>query len=72
MRQPAIGAVGLTALGTGYVAAWYALRPEPFYIGIVYSARGLLLSVFLVRDTRGHARLEASTHNAPQRTPKPS
>jgi len=61
-------AVGLTALATGYVAAWYGLRPEPFYIGIVYSALGLLLSVFLVRDTRGHARLEASTHSAPLQT----
>ena len=58
------GALGLTALATGYVAAWYGLRPEPFYIGIVYSALGLLLSVLLVRDTRGHARLEASMHSA--------
>ena len=63
------GAVGLTALATGYLAAWYGLRPEPFYIGIVYSALGLLLSVFLVRDTRGHARLEASRHSAPGPTP---
>jgi MFS family permease len=66
------GAVGLTALATGYVAASYGLRPEPFYIGIVYSALGLLLSVFLVRDTRGHARLETSMHTAPEQTPKPS
>ena len=58
------GALGLTALATGYLAAWYGLRPEPFYIGIVYSALGLLLSVLLVRDTRGHARLEASMHSA--------
>ena len=65
------GAVGLTALGTGYLAAWYGLRPEPFYIGIIYSALGLLLSVFLVRDTGGHARLE-STHSAPEETPTPS
>ena len=25
------GALGLTALATGYLAAWYGLRPEPFY-----------------------------------------
>ena len=65
-------AVGLTALATGYLAARYGLRPEPFFIGIVYSAVGLLLSVFVVRDTRGHARLEASLHNQPLPTPKPS
>ena len=62
------GAVGLTALATGYLAAWYGLRPEPFYIGIVYSVLGLLLSVYLVHDTRGHARLEASMHGAPEQT----
>jgi MFS family permease len=56
------GALGLTALATGYVAARYGLRPEPFYLGIVYSVLGLGLSVFLVRDTRGHARLEGSAH----------
>ncbi len=66
------GAVGLTALATGYLAARYGLRPEPFFIGIAYSTLGLLLSVFLVRDTRGHARLEASLHNQPPPTPKPS
>ena len=64
------GAVGLTALATGYLAAWYGLRPEPFYIGIVYSVLGLLLSVFVVRDTRGHARLEAAMDGAPEQTPR--
>lgn len=66
------GAVGVTALATGYLAAWYGLRPEPFYIGIAYSALGLLLSVFLVHDTRAHARLEASMHGQPEQTPAPS
>ena len=54
------GTLGATALITGYVAAAYGLRPEPFYIGIAYSALGVALSVLLVRDTREHARLEAS------------
>jgi MFS family permease len=54
------GAVGLTALLTGYLAAAYGLRPQPFYIGIFYTAAGLLLSWLLVRDTKAHARLEAS------------
>ena len=66
------GAVGLTALATGYIAASYGLRPEPFYVGIVYSALGLLLSVVLVHDTRGHARLEASMHDQPEQTSRPS
>ena len=62
------GAVGLTALATGYLAAKYGLRPEPFLIGIAYSAVGLLLSVVLSRDTREHAELEASMHTQPQPT----
>ncbi len=55
-------AVGLTALATGYVAASYGLRPEPFYLGVAYAVLGLLLSVFLVRDTREHVRLETEAH----------
>jgi MFS family permease len=66
------GALGATALLTGYLAATYGLRPEPFYIGIVYSVLGLALSVFLVHDTRGHARLEAARHGPPAQVPIPS
>jgi MFS family permease len=58
------GAVGVTALATGYLAAHYGLRPEPFYVGIVYAVLGLSLSTFLVRDTRSHARLEAALHHS--------
>lgn len=54
------GAVGLTALLTGFIASRYGLRPEPFYIGIAYTVVGLLLSIFVVRDTRRYAQLEAS------------
>ncbi len=54
------GAVGLTALITGYIASSYGLRPEPFYIGIFYTLAGLILSILVIKDTRGHARLEAS------------
>jgi MFS family permease len=56
------GALGATALLTGYVAARYGLRPEPFYVGIIYAVLGLAFSVLLVRDTRDHARLEADRH----------
>nr|WP_221433440.1 MFS transporter [Flavobacterium notoginsengisoli] len=52
------GAVGLTALLTGYLASHYGLRPQPFYIGIVYTIIGLLLSIFVIKDTRKHAELE--------------
>ena len=51
-------AVGLTALATGYLASVYGLRPEPFYLGVAYVLFGLLISIFLVRDTGGHVRLE--------------
>jgi len=66
------GTVGLTALATGYLAARYGLRPEPFYVGIAYAVLGLLLSVFLVRDTGAHARLEAGMHGEHAPTPRPS
>ena len=55
------GALAATALATGYLASTYGLRPVPFYLGIAYSALGLGLSVVLVRETRGHARLEGRT-----------
>jgi MFS family permease len=62
------GAVGLTALLTGYLASAYGLRPEPFYIGIAYAVLGLLLSVLLIRDTQRHTSLEARLHAAPEET----
>lgn len=55
-------AVSLAALATGYVAAAYALRPAPFYLGIAFAVLGLLLSVFFVRETHDHAREEARRH----------
>ena len=55
-------AVGLTALATGYLASVYGLRPEPFYLGIGYATLGLLISVFFVRDTTEHVRLEMEQH----------
>jgi MFS family permease len=59
------GAVALSALATGYVAAAYGLRPEPFYLGVGFVLIGLLLSVFLVRESHGHALHEARNHDAP-------
>jgi len=57
--------VGLTAFLAGYIAQHYALRPQPFYLGIGYATLGLILSMLLVRDTRHHVGLEISRHHAP-------
>ena len=54
------GAVALAALATGYLAARYGLRPEPFYLGIAVAGAGLGLSTVAVRETIGHARHEAA------------
>src|SRR5229473_7551650 len=53
------GALAGAALATGYLAAAYALRPQPFYLGIVFASAGLLLSIFFVHDSHAHARQEA-------------
>jgi MFS family permease len=52
-------AVSFSALLSGYLAATYGLRPAPFYPGIAFAALGLIFSIFFVKETRGHARLEA-------------
>src|SRR5262249_17532900 len=57
-------AVALSAFATGQIAAHYGLRPQPFYLGIVFAGVGLALSALLVRETRGHAEHEAENHHA--------
>jgi MFS family permease len=57
-------AVAGSALGTGYIAVRYGLRPQPFYLGVAFVVIGLALSVFLVRDTAGHVRHEAQLAQA--------
>ncbi len=51
-------AVSLAALASGYIAATYGLRPEPFYLGVVFVLAGLLLSTVFVRDTSDFVALE--------------
>jgi MFS family permease len=58
------GAVAVTALATGWIAAAAGLRPAPFFLGLAYAGLGLGLSVLAVRETHGHARHEAVTHAA--------
>jgi MFS family permease len=65
-------AVGITSWATGYLAAQYGLRPQPFYLGIGISVVGLVLSVLFTRETRGYAALEASGAGQPARGPAPS
>jgi MFS family permease len=57
-------AVAVTAYLTGLIAARAGLRPEPFYLGLAYAGLGLGLSAVLVRETLGHARLEAQQADA--------
>ncbi len=59
------GAVAITALATGFIAARWGLRPQPFFLGIAYAGLGLGLSALFVRETHAHARHEAATHAGP-------
>jgi MFS family permease len=52
-------AVAAAALATGFIASNFGLRPEPFYLGVGFVVVGFTISVLLVRETLGHARLEA-------------
>jgi MFS family permease len=53
-------AMALSTVASGWIAATTALRPYPFYLGVIYVIFGLGLSILLVRETRGYARQEAS------------
>ena len=57
-------AVGVTSWVTGYIAAQHGLRPQPFYLGIGIAVVGALGAIFLVRETHGFARLEATAVGA--------
>ena len=58
-------AVAGSALATGWVAAHYGLRPQPFYLGIGFVAIGLMLSAILVRETHHHVSHEAKILGGP-------
>jgi len=51
-------AVGLMAFLSGYVADYYGVTPYPFYLGIVISVLGLLLSLIWVKETQHFAITE--------------
>ncbi len=58
-------AVAAAALATGYIATTWGLRPEPFYLGIGFVVFGLVISAFMVRETRHHADHEAKAYSGP-------
>lgn len=62
-------AVAGSALATGWCAAHFGLRPEPFYLGVVYVVAGLLLSIFAIRETRHHVAQEVRTHHGEANQP---
>ena len=58
-------AVAASALATGWIAAHYGLRPQPFYLGVVFVAFGLALSAMVVRETKHHVAHESKLHGEP-------
>lgn len=58
-------AVGGVAFLSASLANAYAIRPYPFYIGILLSILGLLSSIFLIKDTRGFVQLEGEKSDTP-------
>lgn len=52
--------VALSALATGWIAAQYGLRPEPFYLGIGFVVLGTALSIFAVKETQHHVKHETN------------
>lgn len=57
-------AVAGSALATGWLAARYGLRPQPFYLGVAFALVGLALSVVAVRETRHHVTHESELRGA--------
>ena len=54
--------VALVGFLTGYIAAVYGLKPYPFYIGIIFSIMGFLISLLLVKDTKAFTELEIKNY----------
>jgi MFS family permease len=53
-------ALAVSALATGWIAARYGVRPQPFYLGVGFVVAGLALSTLLVRETRHHVSHEST------------
>tara|TARA_R110002073_G_scaffold123234_2_gene266886 strand:- start:72209 stop:73411 length:1203 start_codon:yes stop_codon:yes gene_type:complete len=55
--------IALVAFTTGWIASEYGLRPYPFYQGIGFVVLGLLISIFLIKDTTKHVAKEKKTNS---------
>jgi MFS family permease len=64
-------AVAAAALATGWIAARYGLRPQPFYLGVAFVVIGLALSVVAIRETSSHVDLESKLSGLTGRAPSP-
>jgi MFS family permease len=53
-------AVAASAFATGWIAAEYGVRPQPFYLGIAFVLVGLALSATLVRETHQYVSHESA------------
>lgn len=58
--------IAIVALATGWIADNYGIRPYPFYLGIAFVFIGLLLSIFLIKDTRNFIKQESISNKIPQ------
>lgn len=65
-------AVALAAFAAGTWASTAGLRVAPAVLGGSFVSLGLICSVFLVRESRWHARLEAAHHPAGMQQKAPS
>ncbi len=55
-------AVAVVAFITGWIATEFGIRPYPFYLGFLLVGLGLLLSIFFIKDTRGHVAAQAQSN----------
>ena len=65
-------AVAASAVATGYLASTFGLRPQPFYLGVVFVVVALALTVFLVRETKHHVSHEAKLAGGPEAAAVPT
>ncbi len=61
--------VALLTLATGFIAAAFAPRPHPFFIGIALASLGLLISTLLVRETDQHTQKEVAPSQGQETMP---
>lgn len=59
-------AVGLVAFISGYLANTYGITPYPFYVGILISIFGFILTALWVKDTSAFVKKESSAVNTAQ------